>query len=293
MRIDDFDKPLNEAMPMGSLSSIGQKLRAKLPGLGAEMAKGKLEVGTLANEIIKAYYKYLGTQPKTNQQPTSQNLINFLKQSQYPVQGAIKSLKSPVAEAGPRPAMKASERLAKMQQAAAAKNATAPTAPAGAGAMGQMAGQLAKGGPATLPNTMANAPVSKTNTAQAGNPNVTPTTPTTPTTPSRGVLNAKQINAAIMAASSDIINQVSPQSYTPQVSATTSGPSPSSQGLGAAFKAGFSGDRMPNSTQSNRLDFSDANSVNNVIQQMNKFRQSGGKLDPNTKSTLQKLINQL
>jgi hypothetical protein len=37
------------------------------------------------------------------------------------------------------------------------------------GAMGQAAGQLAKGGAA--PNTMANTPVSKTNTAKPGNPN--------------------------------------------------------------------------------------------------------------------------
>jgi hypothetical protein len=41
------------------------------------------------------------------------------------------------------------------------------------GAMGQAAGQLAKGGAA--PNTMANAPVSKTNTAKPGNPNAAPT----------------------------------------------------------------------------------------------------------------------
>jgi hypothetical protein len=49
----------------------------------------------------------------------------------------------------------------------------APAADAGAGAMGNMAGQLAKGG-AAEPNTMANAPVSKTNTAKPGNPNAAP-----------------------------------------------------------------------------------------------------------------------
>jgi len=67
---------------------------------------------------------------------------------------------------------------AKPAAAAAAPAAAAPAAaepaadPAGAGAMGQMAGQLAKGGAA--PNTMANAPVSKTNTAKPGNPNAAP-----------------------------------------------------------------------------------------------------------------------
>ena len=49
----------------------------------------------------------------------------------------------------------------------------APTADSGAGAMGAMANQLTKGG-AAKPNTMANAPVSKTNTAKPGNPNAAP-----------------------------------------------------------------------------------------------------------------------
>ena len=53
------------------------------------------------------------------------------------------------------------------------KSLTAPEAkPAAGGAMGAMAGQLAKSGAA--PNTMANAPVSKTNTAKPGNPNAAP-----------------------------------------------------------------------------------------------------------------------
>jgi len=51
------------------------------------------------------------------------------------------------------------------------KSLAAPEAkPAAGGAMGQMAGQLAKGG--AVPNTMANAPVSKTNKAKPGNPNL-------------------------------------------------------------------------------------------------------------------------
>ena len=53
----------------------------------------------------------------------------------------------------------------------AAPKANAPAkANAGAGAMGQMANQLA----GEKPNTMANAPVSKTNVAQPGNPNAAP-----------------------------------------------------------------------------------------------------------------------
>jgi hypothetical protein len=56
--------------------------------------------------------------------------------------------------------------------AAPAAGGAAPAKPAAGGAMGAMAGQLAKGGAA--PNTMANAPVSKTNTAKPGNPNAAP-----------------------------------------------------------------------------------------------------------------------
>jgi hypothetical protein len=52
-------------------------------------------------------------------------------------------------------------------------------ADSGTGAFGNMAGQLAKGG-AAQPNTMANAPVSKTNTSKPGNPNATPSTTPAP-----------------------------------------------------------------------------------------------------------------
>jgi hypothetical protein len=117
------------------------------------------------------------------------------------------------------------------------------------------------------------------------------------------VLSSKQVSAMILASaqeaatmgsSSNIDYQASsPQSYTPQVSATTSGSAPSSQGLGAAFKAGLSGGRMPNSTQSNRLDFRDKNSTTYVLQQLEKFAKSGGKLDPKQKESFKKLIEKL
>ena len=71
-----------------------------------------------------------------------------------------KSLAQPAAE--PAPAAGGASPVA---DRAATKRATARS-----GAMGAMAGQLAKGG-AAEPNTMANAPVSKTNTAKPDNPN--------------------------------------------------------------------------------------------------------------------------
>jgi hypothetical protein len=74
---------------------------------------------------------------------------------------------------------KGKQRILQMLQksmSAPAPKAAAPAggAPAaGAGAMGQMANQLA----GQKPNTMANAPVSKTNIAKPGNPNAAPADP--------------------------------------------------------------------------------------------------------------------
>jgi hypothetical protein len=67
-------------------------------------------------------------------------------------------------EVGAAPAAKPAAPAAKP----AANNAEAP---ADSGAMTNMAGQLAKAGASTKPNTMANTPTSKTNKAKPGNPN--------------------------------------------------------------------------------------------------------------------------
>ena len=69
--------------------------------------------------------------------------------------------------------------LQKSMSAPAAEPAPAAGAAPAGGAMGAMAGQLAKGG-AAEPNTMANAPVSKTNTAKPGNPNAAAAEPAAP-----------------------------------------------------------------------------------------------------------------
>ena len=69
--------------------------------------------------------------------------------------------------------------------------AAEPAADPGAGAMGNMAGQLAKGG-AAEPNTMANAPVSKTNTAKPGNPNAEPVAAEPAAPAADGKLTAQQ-----------------------------------------------------------------------------------------------------
>jgi len=77
-----------------------------------------------------------------------------------------KSMAAPAAE--PAPAAGGASPVA---DRAAKKRATAKS---GAGAMGAMAGQLAKGGANPTANTMANAPVSKTNTVKPGNSNQEP-----------------------------------------------------------------------------------------------------------------------
>jgi hypothetical protein len=74
---------------------------------------------------------------------------------------------------------KGKQRILQLLQKSMAAPAAGGAAPAAGGAMGAMAGQLAKGaapaaGGAAPPNTMANAPVSKTNTAKPGNPNAAP-----------------------------------------------------------------------------------------------------------------------
>jgi hypothetical protein len=70
---------------------------------------------------------------------------------------------------------KGKQRILQLLQKSMAAPA-APAAPAaGAGAMGAMAQQLGAAKPAAEPaNTMANAPVSKTNVAKPGNPNAAP-----------------------------------------------------------------------------------------------------------------------
>ena len=74
--------------------------------------------------------------------------------------------------------------------------AAEPAATPGAGAMGAMAGQLAKGG-AAEPNTMANAPVSKTNTAKPGNPNAEPVAAEPAAPAADGKLTAQQQAAKV------------------------------------------------------------------------------------------------
>ena len=75
---------------------------------------------------------------------------------------------------------KGKQRILQLLQKSMSAPAAGGAAPAAGGAMGAMAGQLAKGGTAAPANTMANAPVSKTNTAKPGNPNAAPAVDSAP-----------------------------------------------------------------------------------------------------------------
>jgi hypothetical protein len=99
-------------------------------------------------------------QEKANQTVYAQVKANVDKLDKKGKQRILQMLQKSVAAPAPK--------------APAAAPGAAPAAPAanspGAGAMGQMANQLA----GEKPNTMANAPVSKTNVAKPGNPNAAP-----------------------------------------------------------------------------------------------------------------------
>ena len=95
--------------------------------------------------------------------------------------------------------------LLQKSMAAPAAGGAAPAPAAGGaptakktGAMGAMAGQLAKGG--ATPTTMVNAPVSKTNTAKPGNPNAAPAaTPAATATPTPGATTTTPSGEKVLA----------------------------------------------------------------------------------------------
>jgi hypothetical protein len=287
MRIDDFDKPLNEAMPMSGIQSLGQKLRSQLPTFdptGAAQAKGKLESGKLANELTLGYNQFLG---QLRQQPTASNLLQYLAKVGYPTKNAIVDLKKNVKlPTTPQPGQQIKEKVAtptneelSLLPKDLALDPIEPTAPR---------------------RDITNAPTTPAKPAPAGSAPVA-NQPAQKQSIAQVPLNKNQISSALIASATEYFaNAGTTQPSTSQPAASsqqTSRPANSPQSTPSAaqsFAAGLTGKSMPgNKSSTTQINFSDANSVNNVIQQMNKFRQSGGKLDPNTKSTLQKLINQL
>jgi len=107
-------------------------------------------------------------QEKANQTVYAQVKANVDKLDKKGKQRILQMLQKSMS--APAPAAPAAAPAPAAAGAPAAPAATGAGADPGAGAMGQMAKQLA----GEKPNTMANAPVSKTNVAKPGNPNAAP-----------------------------------------------------------------------------------------------------------------------
>lgn len=297
MRADEFDKKLNEAMPMGSLQSLGQKLRSQLPTFdpkGAAQAKGKLESGKLANKLATDYNQFLG---QIRQEPTPRNLLQFLTKAGYGTKGAVADLKQNVkpVQAVPQPGQAIKERVARRKAPARKKPVTKPSnlslAPKDL--------ELEPMQPVALRKDVTDVPTTSTTQPQVATPSTQPSPVTKPAQPSIAnvKLNPKQINSALMAAAAEYyagatattaISQAPVTQPTAQPVARQAGP-----GLTKSFAAGFQGRGMPSDAgpATTQIDFEDPRSLNTIVRQMNSFVQSGGKLDPRIKQTLQQLID--
>lgn len=272
MRLNEFDKPLNEAMPMGGLQKLGQTVRSKLPTFdpaGSAQAKGKLESGKLANKLVVDYNQFLG---QIRQAPTPTNVLQFLTKAGYATKNAVADLKKnvkpaqPIREKAPSTIATPSKlslvpkelALEPNEPTAPRKDITNPPAPAAAGA-------------ATIPQPKP---------GQASIANVT--------------LNQKQINSAFMAAATEHYAGATATGQ-PDNSQSVEEPAKTGSNLAKAFTAGFKGDYMPqdSGTTTPQLDLSDPRSLVTLVRQMNRLVRSGEKLDPQTKQTLQQLITKL
>jgi len=87
MKIHDLltEQRLDEK-PMGFLKSLGNKTMA---AFGSGKAQGKVEAGTMANQLRKQYDIYLG---KTGEDATADSIIDFLKSKDLPTSAAEKML---------------------------------------------------------------------------------------------------------------------------------------------------------------------------------------------------------
>lgn len=265
MRADEFDKTINEAAPMSGLSKLGQTIRSKLPGLGAEVATGKLQLGQLSNQIAKEYYRYLGTKPKQNQQPTAQNLLKFLQQKHYPLHSAKEVLKTVIAEITTinekTPVVKPSQQMAQIQQTAAKSQPVSSATPTSATTQDNVKNKI-------LTQNQVNSAIVAAASDKINKDGLANKTPTHPEN------EPSKVNSYL----------------TKNVSSSTTAPR-----ITQSFAAGLQGRQMPSGSGSTlaQIDLSDYRSVNTLIQQMDNFAKQGGKLNPKVKTTLQQIINKL
>jgi hypothetical protein len=152
-----------EAPASSTTPPSAQEINAQGP---AGTAPAKSQTGAAGQALAKSTAvvdkQQAQSQEKANQTVYAQVKANVDKLDKKGKQRILQLLQKSVA--APTPAAPAA--------AAPGAAPAADPAAAGAGAMGQMAKQLA----GEKPNTMANAPVSKTNVAKPGNPNAAPAT---------------------------------------------------------------------------------------------------------------------
>lgn len=89
-------KQVDEA-PMGSLSGLANKAMAKI---GSAKAAGKVDTGTIANQLHKEFETYLG---RTGREATKDAVLGFLKSKGYPTQGAATIINQAVNASGSAP----------------------------------------------------------------------------------------------------------------------------------------------------------------------------------------------
>lgn len=96
MKITDViteSKKVNEA-PVGMLKRAGLGIASKL---GSTRAAGALDTAEVANNLKKAFSRFLG---QTGQKPNSDSIIAFLQRNSLPTDGAEKAIQQAAAGAG-------------------------------------------------------------------------------------------------------------------------------------------------------------------------------------------------
>jgi hypothetical protein len=125
MKIHDLltEQRLDEK-PMGFLKSLGNKTMA---AFGSGKAQGKVETGTMANQLRKQFDVYLG---KTGEEATADSIIDFLKSKDLPTSAAEKMLGGGAAPAEKPATPGAAEPAATTDKSAQAATTNTPPAPA-------------------------------------------------------------------------------------------------------------------------------------------------------------------
>lgn len=124
MRLSEIisEQQLDER-PMGVLGKIGAKAQSFVPGRTGRRAKGKLEVGAMANEISDKFDLFLG-KVGGKEGATPELVISFLQKNGYPTKGAEAAMKDPTMAQKAGAAVGAAAKGVKKAASAAAGAAT-------------------------------------------------------------------------------------------------------------------------------------------------------------------------